>query len=152
MDEITFHDNVPATQTSEVFKSEKRWLLFVYIPIFVTVGSVIGIIFDNHKDFSRLVDVILTLGLNIFSFAWCRMDSRERGYELHRYFPFAVIIFGTFALLYYLFRSRGFRGGLISIGWLILYAVLVVVAASIIVGVIVTALVLVGVVPSAILD
>ena len=42
----------------------------------------------------------------------CRLDSRERGYPLSPRFPYAVVIFGTLSLIFYLFRSRGFARGL----------------------------------------
>ncbi len=131
-----------------MFSTEKRRLLFIYLPAFILVSLIASIAIDELAGENRVMDIVMSLGLNISAFAWCRMDSRERGYDLHRFFPFAIIIFGFLALLYYLFRSRGFRGGLIATGWLILYVVLCL-AAVILVGlIIVTVLLLTGLVSS----
>ncbi len=152
MAEITFHDDVKNGKPRKLFLTEKRWLLFVYVPIFVSMCSILGIIFGEHKGFSLLIDIALALGLNVFELMWCRMDSRERGYELHRHFTFAVVIFGVLALLYYLFRSREFRGGLISTGWLVLYVIAVVAVTSIVSGLAVTVLILTSAVSPSVLD
>lgn len=113
---------------------------------------VVGLIFDDDKGFSRIIDIFLTLGLNIFAFAWCRNDAGERGYKLHRFFSYAVVILGTLALLYYLFRSRGFRRGLVSTGWLVLYVILCFGISMIIAAALVLIAVFAGVVPGEILD
>ncbi|MGE0247545.1 MAG: hypothetical protein AB7Q37_18125 [Pyrinomonadaceae bacterium] len=104
--------------------TKKRWILFVFVPLLWLAFLVFGTVFEADKGLSRTTDAIAGIGFNILTFAWCRIDSKERGYRLHRYFVFATIVFGLLALLYYLFRSRGFRGGLISIGWFLLYTVL----------------------------
>jgi hypothetical protein len=152
MAEITFHDDVRNGMPRKLFLTEKRWLLFIYVPIFVSVCSILGIIFEEHKGFSLLIDIALALGLNVFELMWCRMDSRERGYALHRHFTFAVVIFGVLALLYYLFRSREFRVGLISTGWLVLYVVALVVVSSVVSGLAITVLILAGAVSPSVVE
>lgn len=152
MKELALEDNIPMTERRKPILDEKRWLLFVYVPIFVVAIMLFGAIFEDHRGISRVVDVMGTLGLNILAFAWCRIDSRERGYKLHRYFSYAVVILGTLALLYYLFRSRGFRRGLVSTGWLVLYILLCLVAALIVATVILVVLAVIGVMPSKIFE
>ena len=136
----------------KLFLTEKRWLLFVYVPIFVCACSVLVIIFEEDKGFSLLIDLVLALGLNVFELMWCRMDGRERGYQLHRHFTFAVVIFGVLALLYYLFRSREFRGGLVSTGWLVLYVVALVVVSSLVSGLAIMVLILTGAVSPSVVN
>lgn len=143
MDEITFQqpqDSEPPKKLS----AEKRKLLLVYIPIFLLFSLIVTTVIDEVAGESRAMDVLLSIVMNIFAFAWCRIDSRERGYELHRLFPFAIIIFGFLALIYYLFRSRGFRGGLVSTLWLLLYAVLSLAAVMIVALIIVIFLMVTG--------
>ncbi len=152
MADITFHDDVKNGKPRKLFLTEKRWLLFVYVPIFVSVCTILGIIFEEHKGFSLLSDIALALGLNIFELMWCRMDSRERSYELHRHFTFAVVIFGVLALLYYLFRSREFRSGLISMAWLVLYVIALIVVSSVVSGLAIMILILLGAVSPSIVD
>jgi len=127
--------------------TKKRWLLFVYAPAVTVVSLVIGIIIDYYAGGSRVGDIIGTIALNIVAFVWIRLDSSERDYKLHRLFAYAVVIFGTLALIYYLFRSRGFRGGMISALWLLLYIVLLIIGSMIIGLIIMLILVLVGLLP-----
>ncbi len=124
--------------------TEKRWILFVFAPLVWVAYLVFGIIFEADRGLSRIIDLIAGIALNILTFAWCRTDSEERGYSLHRFFPIATIIFGFLALLYYLFRSRGFRGGAISTGWFALYAVCSIIASGIVAMTILLALVMTG--------
>jgi len=152
MEEITFFDEPPETVPNKQFFNQKRRLLFIYIPIFASVGFLAALGFEDSKGTSRLIDLLLTLGLNYAAYVWIRIDSEESGYELHYVFAFAVIILGLLALLYYLFRSRGFRGGLISTGWFLLYAATCFVATIILSLVISIALVLVGILPPEVFD
>jgi heme/copper-type cytochrome/quinol oxidase subunit 4 len=134
------------------FLTEKRWLLFVWVPLFTIAFEMVGMIMPQKSDLSTLISLFLAIGLNVAAFAWCRMDSRERRYELHRFFPFAVIIFGWLALIYYLFRSRGARGGLISTAWFALYAILLFLGAIIVDTILLTALMVFGIIPPQLLD
>ena len=61
---------------------------------------------------SNVLAIVFTFGYGLAILAWCRLDSRERGYALSPRFPYAVVIFGTLSLIFYLFRSRGFDGGM----------------------------------------
>lgn len=101
---------------------EKRWLLFLYFPVLLLVYFVLAIILDHYQPGTgRAFDIVFGIASNIMAFAWCRIDSRERGYELHRLFAYAIVILGVAALIYYVFRSRGFSGGLSAVGWLVAY-------------------------------
>jgi hypothetical protein len=54
---------------------------------------------------------------------WCMADSRERGEELSGAAKIAIVVFAIFALIWYLFHTRGGKGGFKALGWLLLYAV-----------------------------
>jgi hypothetical protein len=150
--EITFPEEIPNREPRTPFFNEKRRLLFVYFPIFLLVTLPFALVLDENSGATRILDVVVTIGINIAAFAWCRVDSRQRGYELHKLFPFAIIVFGALALLYYLFRSRGFLRGLISIAWLLLYAVVCFGVVFIVVMIVVFALALGGILPPEILE
>jgi len=45
-------------------------------------------------------------------FAWFWIDARNRGYRASIFLKFAMLCLTIVALPYYLFRSRGFAGGL----------------------------------------
>ncbi len=123
---------------------EKRAIL-LGLPVVLVCFFVLGSIFETHRGVSQLLDIVATLASNILAFAWCRADSRERGYRLHRLFAYSVVIFGTLAFLYYLFRSRGFYGGAVSLGWLVIYVVCSLISSFLVALVLIIPLILFGV-------
>lgn len=127
------------------FSPEKRRLLFVYFPAFLLVGSLASIISNYYYPGSgTLFDYILAFGSNLIAYMWCRLDSDERGYQLHRLFSYAIIIFGLAALFYYIFRSRGFNRGVRFVVVLIIYVACIYIVVSIVALVIVLALIATG--------
>lgn len=64
----------------------------------------------------QIITFLFAVGFNVLTVFWCVYDSRERGEETGRYFTLSVVIFGVFALFYYLFNTRGFKLGVIAIG------------------------------------
>jgi hypothetical protein len=105
----------------ERMSAEKRRLLFLYFPGLQLLFLICALTLQQYKSVAGLFDVLFAISGNVVIYAWCRIDARERNYELHRHFPFFVIIFGLLTLLYYLFRSRGFEDGLKATGLLIVY-------------------------------
>ena len=128
--------------------TRKRWLLFVIFPAMLIVYLVLTTVVGQNAPITSALDVIFAIATNIVQFAWIRFDAEQRDYRLHRLFPFAVVIFGTLALIYYLLRSRGPLQGVISIGWTLLYAVGGIIVSVIVAIVIVLVLILAGVVRS----
>ena len=49
-------------------------------------------------------------------FLWYRLDAQKRGFRRSRLLNTGVAAWSTLAISYYLFRSRGFRGGLMAMG------------------------------------
>jgi hypothetical protein len=107
---------------------EKRRLLFLYFPGLQLLFLIGALTLQQFKGVAELFDILFAIAGNVVIYVWCRIDARERSYELHRHFPFAVIILGLLTLLYYLFRSRGFEGGIKATGLLIIYLVVLYVA------------------------
>lgn len=131
--------------------TEKRKILFLYIPLVGFASVMLGIL-AGENGIAAVANVALGIVLNVLALMWAKIDAAERQYELSRYFTMAVVIFGVFAIVYYLFRSRGSSGGLISTGWMVLYAVAIIVALSLISAIITIVLIVTGVVPRGILD
>jgi hypothetical protein len=98
--------------------------------------------FQQHPYVSSVILIIDVFGWNIGILAWCKADSRMRGYQLHPKFPLAVVLFGVFAFVYYLFRSRGFLGALAGLGYAVLF-VFIADAAAIFLGLILAVLLLI---------
>jgi hypothetical protein len=134
--------------------ADKSAILFVYIPLVGFASMMLGIVTGENDvaGFARSANLVLGLVLNVLALMWAKIDANERRYELSRFFTLAVVIFGVFAIIYYLFRSRGARGGLISFGWLILYGLALVVALSLVSAIVTVVLVMIGVLPQSILD
>lgn len=111
----------------------------------------LGII-AGENQVSESANIILGLLLNLFALMWAKIDADERGYELSRYFTLAVLFLGVFAIIYYLFRSRGARGGITSLGWMVLYGLALTIVLSIISAIITIILVMLGVLPKSLLE
>ena len=131
--------------------ANKQRILFIYIPI-VSFASVMFSIVFAESEALGVVNLALGLGVNALALWWAKIDADERAYALSQFFPIAVVFFGVFALLYYLFRSRGVSDGLRAVGWLALYIVatsIVLMIASLFVT---AALVTIGLVPESIFE
>ena len=61
----------------------------------------------------QIITLLFAVAFNVLTVFWCFYDSRERNEEISRYFTLAVVIFGVLALLYYFFKTRGFKLGLV---------------------------------------
>jgi hypothetical protein len=105
------------------FWTAKR-LVLVETLGFSTIIGLISVVFLQNPYMTTAVSLINILGWGVCMLAWIKADSLTRGYQLHRQFPYAVVIFGTFALIYYLFRSRGIFRGFTSVGYFALFAIL----------------------------
>ena len=98
-------------------------LVLVQVLIFTALIGMLEVGFASDRYVSTTLSVINVLGWGIGMLAWCKADARERGYLLHGKFPLAIVLFGTFTLIYYLFRSRGFGRGLIGVGLFLLFVI-----------------------------
>lgn len=47
-------------------------------------------------------------------FAWYHTDAKQRGYRRPTWLDMGIILIAIVAMPYYLFRTRGFKGGLAS--------------------------------------
>ena len=131
--------------------TDKQKILFIYVPL-VTFASMMSRVVIGEDQAVGVANLILGIVLNVLALLWARIDAEERAVELHPLFPVAVVVFGIFAIIYYLFRSRGASGGLISTGWLILYGVGMLFALMIVSLIVTLLLVAVGLLPESILD
>lgn len=109
MKEIGLPDEAEDRKPRRTILTEKRWLLFVYLPVFVFAGFLLAILIQPKNGMGQATDLVFGIGLNIFAFAWCRSDARERGYALHRLFPYGVVIFGTLHLSIIFFAQEDSR-------------------------------------------
>ena len=151
MYEFTPADPTRKRPGHEARVTDKQRILFIYIPLVAFASMMSGIVFGDDQIVA-FANLILGIVLSVLALLWARIDAEERGYALSPFFTLAVVLFSIFAIIYYLLRSRGVRGGLISIGWLILYILATFVALVIVSSVVTFALVAAGLVPKSILE
>jgi len=131
--------------------AEKRKILFIYIPLVAFASMMSGIVFGENQAVT-FTNLILGILVNVLALMWAKIDAEERSYELSRHFTLAVVVFGIFAIIYYLFRSRGMTGGLVTFGLLILYIVVMVFALAITTAIVTLLLVAIGLLPQSVFD
>ncbi|MBX7169526.1 MAG: hypothetical protein K1X72_01140 [Pyrinomonadaceae bacterium] len=87
--------------------------------IFSGVSTFFTILFAKTA-LEPVISLATAIVIGIFILWWCKVDSLERNYELKTIFRFLIVLFGAFALIFYLFKTRGFSNGLIAFGYVLL--------------------------------
>ena len=126
--------------------TDKQKILFLYIPVVAFASVMSGIVMGKDES-AGFVQIIFGITVNVLALWWAKIDADERAYTLSQFFPIAVVFFGVFAIIYYLFRSRGLNGGLTATGWLILYIVTTAIVLMIVSMIVTAVLVTVGLLP-----
>jgi hypothetical protein len=114
-----------ARSSSSIYWKSKRNVRAGVI-IFTVIANIFALWFEKNPPVSQIITFFTAIGYGIFILLWCSFDSRERNEDLGAGFRILLVIFGAFALLFYLFKSRGFKKGLISIGYLLLFLLILV--------------------------
>jgi hypothetical protein len=129
----------------------KRRILYRYIPLVMFIATMANVVF-GEGPLSAAFGIVGGIVLNVFELMWAKLDAEARGYELSKYFTPAVVLFGVFALTYYVIRSRNTVDGLKAIGLMIIYFVVLTVvlgaAATVAAGI----LIIIGVLPPSALE
>lgn len=100
---------------------QPKSIILIIAALFSVLMTSLMVIFDIGTPQHNLFRIIDVLGLGILIFAWTYYDSIERNQLISPRLRILLVIFGTIALIYYLFKSRGLKNGLISIGKLALF-------------------------------
>lgn len=82
--------------------------------------------------------VVGAIGYGVLTLAWVKADSGERGEELTSGWKFMLVFLGIFALIVYFFKTRGFPRGLLSIVYMIGFAIFSVIFNAIVTIVVIT--------------
>ncbi len=93
------------------------------LTVFWFISSFINLLAAQDGVAFSLIMLLSAVGWGVGILFWCKIDAEERREELTTGLQIAIVAFGIFALVYYLFKTRSPRDGLRSIGWLLLYAV-----------------------------
>jgi hypothetical protein len=124
MEEILIPQILRQSVEKPPFFNPKRRIVFIYVPLVMaaTMFGAFVVALIGYQSLVVIFDVVMIFTRGVYMLAWCKIDAREREYKLSKRFPLAVVLFGFLAPTYYLLRSRGLGQGLISVGWMILYA------------------------------
>lgn len=116
----------------ENLKKPKSIVLILWFAL-MTINIVSINFIIEGSSIEQTINLVFIVAFNFLMLLWCSYDSIERdGERLSSKFALMMVIFGIFTLIYYLFRSRGFSAGLISIGKLILFFIVSTIASAII--------------------
>ena len=83
---------------------------------FILFVSLVAGFLDRGTPSDAWLTTQATLSIALI-FAWVVLDSRDRGYRVSWALKAALICLTVFSLPYYLFRSRGWKAGGISLAW-----------------------------------
>jgi hypothetical protein len=93
----------------------------IVVVALVVTGFVAGLLLEHASDkMAGILRISATLLATGLVFGWYLVDSNRRGYPRTPLLSIAVVAVAFVAIPYYLFRSRGFKGGAIATGWAIL--------------------------------
>jgi hypothetical protein len=92
---------------------------------FVIASFLAGIVGQYYWPEERLsgADVAFAVLGTFLIFAWYHIDARQRGYRRSTWLGIGVILLAIVAMPYYFFRTRGFKGGLVTTGLALLLLV-----------------------------
>ncbi len=79
----------------------------------------------------QVTSIFTAIGYVVGTLIWCHIDARDRNVPLGQGFRILVILLGPIALIYYLFKSRGFTRGIISVAWMVGFILTIFVIATI---------------------
>ena len=94
---------------------QKRITIALALMLSVVVGP-FALLTDERSLTSRLLSFITLIAISLIVFCWCYFDGLDRHRPMTRGVRLLIILFGLFALCYYLLVTRGPRRGMISIG------------------------------------
>lgn len=91
----------------------------------VVLSTLLGLAFvagliEHASSHAATVSVVHLFASTALIFAWFYLDARERNYRPSLSLKVFVVGLTVFALPYYLFRSRGGRGGFKAMGMTVL--------------------------------
>ena len=88
-----------------------------------TLSNFAFVWFENNASLEPIISIASVIGLGFCILLWCKLDSIERNQSLSAVFRVCLVLFGIFALVVYLFKTRGFKGGLIAFGYFLIIVI-----------------------------
>lgn len=100
--------------------SRNKRIVIIIAVVLLIVDAPLAVILGENSPLAQTFHYLTIFAINFLTFAWCHYDILERKQTLRAGWRFLIIFLGIFALIIYLLKTRGFKQGLISIGWYIL--------------------------------
>jgi len=97
-----------------IFRKHKYVTIAVASLYFASIGPFV-LLSEEHSLQSRLLGFITMLVISLVVLSWCYYDSLERGQPITTTLRVLIVIFGGFALCYYLIKTRRLKRGFLAI-------------------------------------
>lgn len=123
-------ENFDPTSSSD-YRNKKRNVIFGAV-IFNILTNIVALRYESNSSVEQILLFVSMLGTGFCILLWCSLDTAERNEKLGAGFRFLLVLFGIFALIVYLFKSRGFKRGLTAFGYLLLVFVVYVILSAIV--------------------
>lgn len=124
MSAATATQAIPALDAA-TWRRRKRWALAVLAAVWTAAGFVQSMT-DERSGAFRALELLISVATIVATVFWCTWDGHERGTG-RRVGVGWIALFAVVAVPVHLFRSRGFRGGLVACLLAFLYLVALVV-------------------------
>ena len=109
--------------TEPVNYPRQKIVVLIGLTLFWFVNGLFSLIAPQLGIAAGIIFLLSALGWGIGIFYWCMIDAKERGDELSGSEKVVIVLLGFLALIWYLFHTRGAKGGFKALGWILLYAV-----------------------------
>lgn len=117
---------------SQALYSENTWNVMLAV-LAITIFSVVALgIASNNEPLYNGIRLVATVAYGVAILIWCTVDSRGRGIELGYGFRIVIVFFGVFALVFYLFKTRGLKQGFVSVGYALLFFIVTILVSSLV--------------------
>lgn len=91
----------------------RKPLILVVFALSSLLSGIVGQYFWPEMPLSMADYAFAVLG-SFLIFAWYHTDAKQRGYRRPTWLDIGIILVAIVAMPYYLFRTRGFKGGLVG--------------------------------------
>lgn len=111
-------------------------IVIIIAAVLLVADAPLSVILGENSPLAQTFHYLTIFAINFLTFAWCHYDSQEREQSLGMGWRFLIIFLGIFALIIYLLKTRGFKQGLISIGWYLLILITASICSGLVAGII----------------
>ena len=112
-------ENVSVVQIAE-YRRNKLYIVIASVILYAIYDFVTQLM-QGRQAAEQIITFVTTIAFGFLILLWCSFDSAERDEQLGTGWTISIVVFGVFALIVYLFKTRGLKNGFKSFGWLLLF-------------------------------